>query len=193
MNNLGVLLLGLLLLKNLASAQSTNATNVIKSTAAAAKATNPAPFVFDLLENENGKCLVQYKEKTLTVTIKNAPKTLFAEHRSFAREDAYVTQQKVKFIQWNARISAAEGAFSSGHTGTAEAVDRTLQMRANIAAERAQYNAQVEIFNLYQQRLAENKQKDRNNEPYHHPRRCKGLFVRMGADGTPEWTIVAIY
>lgn len=152
----------------------------------------PTPFTFLLMENNNGECVVVYNKKTLTVKIKNAPKTLYSEHRNFAREDAYVQTQKYKLIQRNAKLEAAEVAFGQGHTGTADAINYELAMRAKIGAERAKYNAQVSILEQQERQLENNKEKDKNNEPFHHPKYCQGIYI--GKDGDiPRWEMVGVY
>lgn len=148
----------------------------------------PAPFMFDLLENNNGKCLVRYGNKTLTVTIENAPKTLFAEHRSFAREQQYVRFHTERLRQWDKRLRLAESQCASAASGDPAWVQAVMAQTQRVAAERAQYENQVSDLEAYMNRLEAEVDKDRKNEPFHHPRRCQGLFVTKG-----EWKIVRVY
>ncbi len=149
----------------------------------------PALFIFDLRENNEGKCLVTYGSKVLTVTIPNAPKTFYAEHQSFAKEDAYVNFHTVRLNQWDRQLTLAESQCATGAAGSSAYVNAVMSQTFRVAQQRALYENQLKDLTFYVDRLNDAKQKDRDNVPCHHIKRCQGMLIRADASGV-MWQVV---
>ncbi|MHC1764903.1 MAG: hypothetical protein AB9869_11470 [Verrucomicrobiia bacterium] len=181
------------------SAATTNAvtsTDTVKTNTAARPAqAKKATFIFELLENNGEKgCLVKYGVRTLTVKINNAPKTFYIERRSFAKEDAYVRVHSERLRQWKKRLDYLDGQAATSAAGPAPYVDAVMGERKQVNAEMSSYSAQLSDLNAYIQRLNDEKAKDRANEPYHHPKRCEGVYVgKDEATGVVEWAIARVF